>query len=147
MYKTSFCICTLDPWPGNCLDSERKHRGPSSFDGSFSACFTQIASKAEENLQLATGGDLGEKRAPLVFADTLTLLLEGERMALALALSSALVFLWTGLQKVLLCVSRYCPCHWDASAYSRDVLRPRPSVHTHHSPAAGMWPTSKENSG
>ncbi|CAF99558.1 unnamed protein product [Tetraodon nigroviridis] len=38
---------------------------------------SQIASKAEENLQLATGGDLGEKRAPLVFADTLTLLLEG----------------------------------------------------------------------
>ncbi|XP_053179097.1 conserved oligomeric Golgi complex subunit 4 [Scomber japonicus] len=38
---------------------------------------TQLASKAEENLLLATGGDLGEKRAPLVFADTLTLLLEG----------------------------------------------------------------------
>ncbi|TMS13312.1 Conserved oligomeric Golgi complex subunit 4 [Larimichthys crocea] len=38
---------------------------------------TQLASKAEENLLLATGGDLNEKRAPLVFADTLTLLLEG----------------------------------------------------------------------
>uniref|UniRef100_A0A8C4F2T7 Conserved oligomeric Golgi complex subunit 4 n=1 Tax=Dicentrarchus labrax TaxID=13489 RepID=A0A8C4F2T7_DICLA len=38
---------------------------------------SQLASKAEENLVLATGGDLGEKRAPLVFADTLTLLLEG----------------------------------------------------------------------
>lgn len=38
---------------------------------------TQLASKAEENLVLATGGDLGEKRALLVFADTLTLLLEG----------------------------------------------------------------------
>lgn len=38
----------------------------------------QLASKAEENLLLATGGDLGDKRAPLVFADTLTLLLEGE---------------------------------------------------------------------
>lgn len=38
---------------------------------------SQLASKAEENLLLATGGDLGEKRAPLVFADTLTLLLEG----------------------------------------------------------------------
>ncbi|KAM3625328.1 uncharacterized protein V6R79_010323 [Siganus canaliculatus] len=38
---------------------------------------TQLASKAEENLVLATGGDLSEKRAPLVFADTLTLLLEG----------------------------------------------------------------------
>ncbi|XP_034738693.1 conserved oligomeric Golgi complex subunit 4 [Etheostoma cragini] len=38
---------------------------------------TQLSSKAEENLLLASGGDLGEKRAPLVFADTLTLLLEG----------------------------------------------------------------------
>ncbi|KAM7406174.1 hypothetical protein PAMP_000568 [Pampus punctatissimus] len=38
---------------------------------------SQLASKAEENLLLATGGDLSEKRAPLVFADTLTLLLEG----------------------------------------------------------------------
>ncbi|KAM3876636.1 LOW QUALITY PROTEIN: conserved oligomeric Golgi complex subunit 4 [Diretmus argenteus] len=38
---------------------------------------SQLASKATENLLLATGGDLGEKRAPLVFADTLTLLLEG----------------------------------------------------------------------
>uniref|UniRef100_A0A3B3WRL9 Conserved oligomeric Golgi complex subunit 4 n=1 Tax=Poecilia mexicana TaxID=48701 RepID=A0A3B3WRL9_9TELE len=38
---------------------------------------TQLASKAEENLLLATGGDLGEKRALLIFADTLTLLLEG----------------------------------------------------------------------
>ncbi|KAG7230511.1 hypothetical protein INR49_024620 [Caranx melampygus] len=32
--------------------------------------------QAEENLILATGGDLGEKRAPMIFADTLTLLLE-----------------------------------------------------------------------
>lgn len=31
---------------------------------------------------MATGGDLGEKRAPLVFADTLTLLLEGEQTTL-----------------------------------------------------------------
>ncbi|XP_061670125.1 conserved oligomeric Golgi complex subunit 4 [Syngnathoides biaculeatus] len=38
---------------------------------------SQLASKAEENLVLATGGDLSEKRAPLIFADTLTLLLEG----------------------------------------------------------------------
>uniref|UniRef100_A0A3Q1EXC0 Conserved oligomeric Golgi complex subunit 4 n=1 Tax=Acanthochromis polyacanthus TaxID=80966 RepID=A0A3Q1EXC0_9TELE len=38
---------------------------------------SQLASKAEENLLLATGGDLGEKRALLIFADTLTLLLEG----------------------------------------------------------------------
>ncbi|KAA8595595.1 conserved oligomeric Golgi complex subunit 4 [Etheostoma spectabile] len=38
---------------------------------------SQLSSKAEENLLLASGGDLGEKRAPLVFADTLTLLLEG----------------------------------------------------------------------
>uniref|UniRef100_A0A673AWN8 Conserved oligomeric Golgi complex subunit 4 n=1 Tax=Sphaeramia orbicularis TaxID=375764 RepID=A0A673AWN8_9TELE len=38
---------------------------------------TQLASKAEENLLLATGGDVSDKRAPLIFADTLTLLLEG----------------------------------------------------------------------
>ncbi|XP_061883418.1 conserved oligomeric Golgi complex subunit 4 [Entelurus aequoreus] len=38
---------------------------------------SQLASKADENLLLATGGDLSDKRAPLVFADTLTLLLEG----------------------------------------------------------------------
>lgn len=43
---------------------------------------TQLASKAEENLLLATGGDLGDKRAPLIFADTLTLLLEGEMIEL-----------------------------------------------------------------
>ncbi|KAF3832595.1 hypothetical protein F7725_026260 [Dissostichus mawsoni] len=42
---------------------------------------SQLASKAEENLLLATGGDLGEKRASLVFADTLTLLLEGDSSA------------------------------------------------------------------
>lgn len=47
----------------------------------FTHVFTQLASKAEENLLLATGGDLGEKRALLVFADTLTLLLEGEKQA------------------------------------------------------------------
>uniref|UniRef100_A0A8C9WM68 Conserved oligomeric Golgi complex subunit 4 n=1 Tax=Scleropages formosus TaxID=113540 RepID=A0A8C9WM68_SCLFO len=38
---------------------------------------TQLASKAEENLLLALGGDLGERRAALIFVDTLTLLLEG----------------------------------------------------------------------
>lgn len=45
----------------------------------FSRILQQLASKAEENLLLAAGGELGEKRAPLVFADTLTLLLEGEK--------------------------------------------------------------------
>ncbi|XP_062327709.1 conserved oligomeric Golgi complex subunit 4 [Osmerus eperlanus] len=38
---------------------------------------SQLASKAEENLLLALGGDLAQRRAALVFADTLTLLLEG----------------------------------------------------------------------
>ncbi|XP_069037408.1 conserved oligomeric Golgi complex subunit 4 [Lepisosteus oculatus] len=38
---------------------------------------SQLASKAEENLLLAVGGELSERRAALVFADTLTLLLEG----------------------------------------------------------------------
>ncbi|XP_073321134.1 conserved oligomeric Golgi complex subunit 4 [Pagrus major] len=52
---------------------------------------SQLASKAEENLVLATGGDLGEKRAPLVFADTLTLLLEG----IALVIETHLVIVET----------------------------------------------------
>lgn len=39
---------------------------------------TQLASKAEENLHLAVGSDLSDRRAPLIFADTLTLLLEGK---------------------------------------------------------------------
>lgn len=43
---------------------------------------SQLASKAEENLLLAVGGELGERRAALVFADTLTLLLEGERLTI-----------------------------------------------------------------
>ncbi|XP_030621649.1 conserved oligomeric Golgi complex subunit 4 isoform X2 [Chanos chanos] len=38
---------------------------------------SQLASKAEENLILAVGSDVGERRAPVIFADTLTLLLEG----------------------------------------------------------------------
>eukprot|EP00063_Salmo_salar_P007592 XP_013982427.1 PREDICTED: LOW QUALITY PROTEIN: conserved oligomeric Golgi complex subunit 4-like [Salmo salar] len=43
--------------------------------GQYLCC--QLASKADENLLLAVGGELGERRAALVFADTLTLLLEG----------------------------------------------------------------------
>lgn len=54
-----------------------------SFTWYISLLFTQLASKAEENLLLATGGDLGEKRALLIFADTLTLLLEGEKQTSA----------------------------------------------------------------
>ncbi|MCJ8737287.1 hypothetical protein PDJAM_G00022310 [Pangasius djambal] len=38
---------------------------------------SQLASKAEENLLLAVGSDVSDRRAPLIFADTLTLLLEG----------------------------------------------------------------------
>lgn len=53
---------------------------------SLSHVFTQLAAKAEENLLLATGGDLGDKRALLVFADTLTLLLEGEKTPTILGL-------------------------------------------------------------
>lgn len=75
----------------------------------FSGHFTQIASKAEENLHLATGGDLGEKRAPLVFADTLTLLLEGERILDSDALPW-FIFVWSGHRELLLCVCRYRSC-------------------------------------
>lgn len=46
----------------------------------LSSLHLQLASKAEENLLLALGGDLGERRAGLVFADTLILLLEGEML-------------------------------------------------------------------
>ena len=44
------------------------------------------------------------------------------------------------------CVDRHRSCCWDSSAYCGDVLRSGPSVHTHHSSAAGMWPTGAENS-
>lgn len=52
-----------------------------------------------------------------------------------------------GRHNLLLRVYRYRSCDWDPPAYSGDVLRPRPPVHAHHSPAAGMWPASKQNSG
>ena len=58
---------------------------------------SQLASKAEENLLLATGGELGEKRASLVFADTLTLLLEGEETRLMLCVSVCVCVSWTPL--------------------------------------------------
>ncbi|XP_062966591.1 conserved oligomeric Golgi complex subunit 4 isoform X1 [Cynocephalus volans] len=37
----------------------------------------QVASKAEENLQLVLGMDMSDRRAAVIFADTLTLLFEG----------------------------------------------------------------------
>lgn len=48
----------------------------------LSFSLSQLASKADENLLLAVGGELGERRAALVFADTLTLLLEGEGLTI-----------------------------------------------------------------
>lgn len=75
----------------------------------FLIFFTQLASKAEENLLLATGGDLGEKRAPLVFADTLTLLLEGEKTALVHCLHM-FSLLGVASTKVSMFVYRYCSC-------------------------------------
>lgn len=51
---------------------------------------------------LATGGDLGEKRAPLVFADTLTLLLEGEQTTM---ISRLCTFLFAAAYKrVVVCL-------------------------------------------
>lgn len=103
----------------------------------------QLASKAEENLLLATGGDLGEKRAPLVFADTLTLLLEGEQTTLV----CCHCVLWFDVSyKLIGCTCRHCSRHWDPSAHCGDILWTWISVHTHHSPAARMRPTGKENS-
>lgn len=40
-------------------------------------CTPQVAKKAEENLSLALGSESHERRAALLFADTLTLLFEG----------------------------------------------------------------------
>lgn len=37
----------------------------------------QVANKAEENLQLVMGTDMSDRRAAVIFADTLTLLFEG----------------------------------------------------------------------
>lgn len=37
----------------------------------------QVAKKAEENLQLVMGTDMSDRRAAVIFADTLTLLFEG----------------------------------------------------------------------
>lgn len=39
--------------------------------------FFQVASKAEENLLLVLGTDMSDRRAAVIFADTLTLLFEG----------------------------------------------------------------------
>lgn len=38
----------------------------------------QVANKAEENLQLVMGTDMSDRRAAVIFADTLTLLFEGD---------------------------------------------------------------------
>lgn len=57
-----------------------------------------------------------------------------------------LYLLGADLTNMFLCVYRYCSCHRDSSGDCRDVLWSRPSVHTHHSPAAGVWPTGPENS-
>lgn len=46
-----------------------------------SFCF-QVASKAEENLLLVLGSDMSDRRAAIIFADTLTLLFEGEPLSL-----------------------------------------------------------------
>lgn len=40
--------------------------------------FFQVASKAEENLLLVLGTDMRDRRAAVIFADTLTLLFEGK---------------------------------------------------------------------
>lgn len=41
----------------------------------------QVASKAEENLLLVLGTDMSDRRAAIIFADTLTLLFEGELLS------------------------------------------------------------------
>jgi hypothetical protein len=44
-------------------------------------CFFQVANKAEENLLLVLGSDMSDRRAAVIFADTLTLLFEGEALS------------------------------------------------------------------
>lgn len=46
---------------------------------------TQVAKKAEENLQLVMGTDMSDRRAAVIFADTLTLLFEGNLLPLLCA--------------------------------------------------------------
>lgn len=41
----------------------------------------QVASKAEENLLLVLGTDMSDRRAAVIFADTLTLLFEGKPLS------------------------------------------------------------------
>lgn len=45
----------------------------------------QVAKKAEENLQLVMGTDMSDRRAAVIFADTLTLLFEGSLLPLLFA--------------------------------------------------------------
>ena len=94
----------------------------------FSHSLTQLASKADENLLLATGGDLGEKRALLVFADTLTLLLEGENTDLILT-----VFLCT---LYFFCCLRQTPLmHWCVfTGIARVIETHQPIVETYYGP-------------
>lgn len=93
---------------------------------SFSHIFSQLASKAEENLVLATGGDLGEKRAPLVFADTLTLLLEGEKTGLMLCVCERFPFFCSALTPPM------CWCVFTGIA--RVVETHQPIVETYYGP-------------
>lgn len=47
------------------------------YDQLTSPVVMQVANKAEENLQLVMGTDMSDRRAAVIFADTLTLLFEG----------------------------------------------------------------------
>lgn len=57
-----------------------------------------------------------------------------------------LYLLGADLTDMFLCVYRYCSCHRDSSGDCRDILWSGPSVHAHHSPAAGVWQTGPESS-
>lgn len=68
---------------------------------------------------------------------------ENRKQTVRVCLNSPLHALST---RVLVCVHRYRSRCGDPSANRRDVLRSRPFVHAHHSPAAGMWSPGPENS-
>lgn len=52
----------------------------------------QVAKKAEENLQLVMGTDMSDRRAAVIFADTLTLLFEGSLLPLLFANGLKIVY-------------------------------------------------------
>lgn len=69
----------------------------------------QVAKKAEENLQLVMGTDMSDRRAAVIFADTLTLLFEGSLLPLLFA--SGLKIVYDEIVHRSKCFLILAPCH------------------------------------